>query len=132
MRRATGVSSAFRPHWARPRLSWPVSKVDVESTRSIDRNGHPGRARPPSTAADGEEVGPVHVDDPRELLGPVVVDDAIDTSAGAADDDDRAARQSHGRRAVVVEGRVTADLVARGLPAPGHRHGGYRCGLALG
>src|SRR3990172_6482913 len=87
LRRGTVLSSPFRPHGARSRLSWPVAKVDAESTRSVDPDGHPGRPGPPAAAADPEEVGPVHVDDTRRLDRAVVVDDTLEPAVVPADHD---------------------------------------------
>ena len=59
-------------------------------TGLVDPDRHLGGARPPAAAADPEEVGPVHVDDPAARPGgAVVVHDPLDAAAVTADHDDR-------------------------------------------
>src|SRR3954465_8647058 len=65
------------------------------SLASVDLDGHLGRARKPPAAADREEIGLVHVDDPAGRRSrAVVVHDPLDAAALAADDDRGAARDA--------------------------------------
>src|SRR4051812_3829952 len=80
--------------------------------RSVDLDGHRRRAGPPAAAADREEIGLVHIDDPPgRLRGTVVGDDPLDAARSTADDDRRPPRH--------VPHRGGPEAVERG--SAGHR-----------
>src|SRR4029077_3889211 len=92
----------------------PPLHVPNRSGGSVDTDGDLHRAGPGRTRADREEIRAVHVDDPVvHVPWAVVRDHPVDAPArGSADPDDRAARDAHGRRAVVVERGDPGQLVA--------------------